>query len=122
MPGPYRMIKVPADDECLLVDMQWSTLENLQAEVGGYVRPTVIGDPVTRQGFFDVRMLVDEDGSFKAELPYNRRASYIYGEPVTGQKIVGDVVIVGDRGMGDWESVPEGMLGELNELFRTRLT
>jgi hypothetical protein len=122
MPGPYRMIKVPADDKQALVDMQWSTLENLQAEVGGYVRPTVIGDPVTRQGFFDVRMLVDEDGSFKAELPYNRRASYIYGEPVHGQQLVGDAVIVGYSGMGDWEDVPGAMLGELNELFRARLT
>jgi hypothetical protein len=75
---------------------EWEAIVDL---IGGFMEiirngPGVLATP-------GIVMVVDEEGLLKRR-PYNVVASYLYGEALHGQPIVGDVLIIGE-GMG-----PEG--------------
>lgn len=97
-----KYIKIPTDIAQQLVLMSPGEMtstqlfERIRQELnGGYVERVVIGNYSTRTRFDGVIMLVDEDGRHK-DLPHNPRASFLYGQLVHGQPIVGDAFIVGE--------------------------
>jgi len=103
-----KVIKIPADvsQEMEVIDignMGWR--EAAQSIGADYIEQVRIGDCLNQRGWDHMRMLVDETGRLKS-LPYNRRGSILYGEPLHGQFIAGDAIIVGEL-LLNYEDGPE---------------
>jgi hypothetical protein len=83
----------PEDRISAVVEKDW-TLEELQAEVGGYVEAVRFGPNAV--------VLVDEEGLLKGKL----HGFVLPGVPL----LVGRAVVLGDNGGEDWVSVPESVV------------
>lgn len=100
---------IPADAEAPLEPREFTSLEDYQAAVGGWI------EAVDLPGF-GVTIYVNEEGLLR-QLPFNSRASFLwwYHVPEARQKamLVGDAVLVGlpDR-HGDTTDLPASV-GEL---------
>jgi len=100
-PETIRALKIPADRD---KPMEIITLQNandyylqaLQEIVGGFIERVAIGDCRTHRRWTEIIMFVDDEGSFKPGYDVNPRASILYGSPVHGSVIYGDVVITGE--------------------------
>ena len=80
-----KTIRVTADSEISVVDVDFDDFQSVQNMLGGYVE--VVNTCRQSYLFEEVVMLVDEEGLLK-ELPKNPVGSYLYGG-----LIVGDVIL-----------------------------
>lgn len=87
-----RALLIPADQSLPVTPVEWSTLQDLQALVGGYIE--TVGYP----GRTDVLPFFNEDGK-RLRLPPNHRATALLrGTLSPDDSVVGDMVIVGRSG------------------------
>ena len=100
-----RAIKIPVDGAIEVVDVDithgnydkmWELYPTRSAS------RVSIGDLNTRRGFETGFMYVDESGKLVG-LPTNDRAGILYGTPVHGQEIAGDVYLFGEAFYDDPE-------------------
>lgn len=112
-----KIIKIPADRRARIETIEVESLRYPQLNEalfdGGLieqVRARGLAPLTSAHSTQRVVMLVDEEGLGKG-LPFNPRASILYGMHVHGQPIVGDAFIVGEirdsEGEWDWGPLPD---------------
>ena len=85
-----KTVKITPENEIFMVDVDFDNWESLAKQVEGYietVRTQIMNDFFSEQ----IVMIVNEEGLIRM-LPVNAVGSYMYGTPVHGHPIVGNVV------------------------------
>ena len=104
-----KTLKITANDQIKVVDVDFKRMEDIRREIGGY------GERVCTQKLQDyfgpgAMMIVDEEGLLK-RLPMNPLGSFFYGTAMHGQPIVGDFILA-ILEQGDWTAPNEKQVEE----------
>lgn len=95
-----RALLIPQDGSPAR-EVEWSDTDDMARLLGsqnGLVERVVVGNHRTRERLMGVVMVVRESGRFEDDVVVNQRASILYGSYMHGTPVVGDVLLVGERG------------------------
>lgn len=117
-----KAIKIPADinegiEEVTLEEKNDDYfLQSLQDAVHGWIERVIIGDCRSHKRFQGVVMYVNEESAIRPGFEVNPRASILYGSPVHGHVIFGDVLLSGEGDEGV-SNLPVGFNKQFLEKF-----
>ena len=103
-----KAIVFPIDGPAREVDQDWSSLERLQEEVGGFIE----GVPMRALGD-NVTAFINEEGKLRG-LPVNRNATIAFeGGLLPGDVIVGPMVVLAYDAQGETVEAPLAVRNQL---------